>query len=50
MNVVVAFLIGSSLGALAMAFMSACASANKINEAYMEGFLDGKKDKEGRTK
>lgn len=49
MDILIAFFIGSLCGGLVMAFMNGCANTNKINEAYMEGFIAGQKEalKEG---
>jgi purine-cytosine permease-like protein len=43
MDILVAFIIGSVAGCLVMAFVNGCANTNKINEAYMEGYLAGKR-------
>lgn len=50
MDILVSFAIGSFAGCLVMAFINGCANTNKINEAYMEGFLAGQKDERGRRK
>lgn len=46
MDILIAFIIGAAAGCLVMAFVNGCANTSKINEAYMEGFLAGQKDKE----
>jgi hypothetical protein len=43
MDILVAFFIGSFCGCLVMAFINGCANTNKINEAYMEGFIAGQR-------
>lgn len=43
MDILIAFLIGSFAGCSVMAFMNGCANTNKINEAYMEGYLEGQR-------
>ena len=45
MAILVAFFMGCLGGSLVMAFANACFNTNKINEAYMEGFLAGRNDK-----
>lgn len=45
MDILVAFLIGAFAGASVMAFMNGCSNTNKINEAYMEGYLAGQVEK-----
>lgn len=47
MDVLIAFFMGSVTGCLIMAFVNSCSNTNKIYEAYMEGFIDGKNDKNG---
>lgn len=47
MDILIAFLIGNLCGGLVMAFMNGCANNKLIEEAYMEGFLEGKRDKRG---
>lgn len=47
MDILVSFAIGAFAGCLVMAFINGCANTNKINEAYMEGFLAGQKDQIG---
>ena len=42
MDILIAFFIGSLGGGLVMAFMNGCTNTNKINEAYMEGYIAGK--------
>ena len=44
MDILVAFSVGLLVGVLFMAFSNACFNTNKINEAYMEGFLAGLND------
>lgn len=45
MDIIVAFFIGAFLGSLVMAFMNGCTNTNLINEAYMDGYLAGKREK-----
>jgi purine-cytosine permease-like protein len=44
MDILVAFFVGALFGGLVMAFMNGCSNTNKINEAYMEGYLAGKNE------
>lgn len=41
MDILLALFIGAVFGALVMAFFNGCSNTNKINEAYMEGYLAG---------
>lgn len=51
MDILIAFSFGALAGALVMAFLNGCANTNKVNEAYMEGFLEGQREKDwGRSK
>lgn len=50
MDILVSFAIGAFAGSIVMAFVNGCANTSKMNEAYMEGFLEGKKDERGRSK
>lgn len=45
MDILVAFFFGALSGALVMAFLNGCANTNKVNEAYMEGYLAGQVEK-----
>ena len=47
MDILVAFVMGTFSGTLVMAFMAGATLVRKENEAYMEGFLAGKRDKNG---
>ena len=47
MDILVSFAIGAFAGSIVMAFVNGCANTNKINEAYMEGFIAGQRDKGG---
>lgn len=46
MDVLIAFFMGCLGGAVVMAFMNGCTNNKLIEEAYMEGFIAGNKDKE----
>ena len=48
MGNVIAFFLGAGCGAIIIAFLVACSDNNRINEAYMEGFLEGQKEKRGK--
>lgn len=47
MDILIAFFMGAFGGALVMAFMNGCTNNKLIEEAYMEWFLEGKRDKRG---
>lgn len=44
MGNVISFFIGMLCGMIIIAVLNACSNENRINDAYMEGFLAGQKE------